>query len=87
MGQVSDKNHNMEFQSSIFARPNFALDGLTILCLYVPGFQRQAFKRFKILQARLQEIKEQRESPCCRSTYNAQNAQVGLVMITADYRF
>ena len=62
MGQVSNKNHNMELQSSIFARPNFALDELTILCLYVPGFQRQAFKRFKILQERLQEIKEQRKN-------------------------
>ena len=31
-------------RDSYIARPNFALDKRTILCLYVPEFQRQEFK-------------------------------------------
>ena len=31
-------------ESTAFTRPNCALDRGTILCLYVPGFQRQVFK-------------------------------------------
>ena len=45
--------------------PNCALDRSTILCLYVPGFQRQVFKHVKILSERLKRRTEQRERPCC----------------------
>ena len=34
---------NIPFSSSI-TRPNCALDRSTILCLYIPGFQRQVLK-------------------------------------------
>ena len=33
-------------------RPNYALDGRTILCLYVSGFQSQVFKHVNILSKR-----------------------------------
>ena len=45
---------------NIITKPNCALDRLTILCLYVPGFQRQVFKRYKILPQRLKKMKEQK---------------------------
>ena len=35
---------NFEKKKSTITRPNCALDRRTILCLYVPGFQRQVFK-------------------------------------------
>ena len=65
-------------------RPNFALDRRTILCLYVPGFQRQVFKHVKILSERSKEKKEQKKNKgsvlVAESACNAQNAQFGLVM-------
>ena len=65
-------------------RPNCALDRSTILCLYVPGFQRQVFKHVKILSERSKESKEQKKNKgsvlVAESAYNAQNAQFGLVM-------
>ena len=65
-------------------RPNCALDRSTKLCLYVPGFQRQVFKREKILSERSKESKEQKKNKgsnlVAKSSHNAQNAQFGLVM-------
>ena len=42
----------------IITRPNSALDRRTILCLYVPGFQRQVFKHDKFLSERSTESKD-----------------------------
>ena len=68
----------------IIARPNCALHRSSILCLYVPGFQRQVFKHVKILSERSKESKEQKKNKgsvlVAESAYNAQNAQFGLVM-------
>ena len=65
-------------------RPNSALDMSTILCLYVPGFQRQVFKHVKVLSERSKESKEQKKNKrsvlVAETAYNAQNAQFGLVM-------
>ena len=65
-------------------RPNCALDRSTILCLYVPGFQRQVFIHVKILSERSKRRKEQKKNKgsvlVAESAYNAQNAQFGLVM-------
>ena len=65
-------------------RPNCALDRSTILCLYVPGFQRQVFKHVEILSERSNESKKQKKNKrsvlVAESAYNAQNAQFGLVM-------
>ena len=70
---------------SIITRPNFALDRSTILCLYVPGFQRQVFTHVKILSERSMESKEQKKNKgsvlVTESAHNSQNAQFGLVMI------
>ena len=46
-------NHNT-------TRPNCSLDKRTMLCLYVPGFQRQVFANVK----NLSEMEVQRERPC-----------------------
>ena len=43
-------------------RPNCALDRRTILCMHVPGFQRQVFKNVKILSERSNEMKEQKKN-------------------------
>ena len=43
-------------------RPNCALDRSTVLCLYVPGFQRQVIKHVKILSEQSKKIKEQKTS-------------------------
>ena len=55
-----------------------------ILCLYVPGFQRQVFKHVKIFAEQSKESKEQKKNKgsvlVAESVYNAQNAQFGLVM-------
>ena len=51
--------------SGILTRPNCALYWRTILCLYVPGFQRQVFKHVKTLPERSKKMKEQRERPYC----------------------
>ena len=65
-------------------RPNCALDRSTILCLYVPGFQRQVFKHVKILSERSQRRKEQKKNKgsvlVAESAYKAQNAKFSLVM-------
>ena len=55
------------------------------MCLYVPGFQRQVFKHAKILSERSKENQDQKKNKgsvlVAESTYNAQNAQFGLVML------
>ena len=70
--------------SKNITRPNCALDKRKILCLYVPGFQRQVFKHVKNLSERSKESKEQKKNKgsvlVAKSAYNAQNAQFGLVM-------
>ena len=43
-------------------RPNCALDRRTALCLYVPGFQRQVFKRVNVFSERIEESKEQKKN-------------------------
>ena len=57
----------------------------TILCLYVPGFPRQAFKHFKVLSERLKKMKEQKKNKgsvlVVESAYNSQEAQICLVML------
>ena len=72
-------------------RPNCALDRSTILCLYVPGFQRQVFKDVKILSERSKESKEQKKNKgsvlLAESAYNAQNAQFGFVMLGQERTF
>ena len=71
--------------SFVITRPNCALDRSTILCLYVPGFQRQVFKHVKILSERSKESKEQKKNKgsvlVAESAYNAQIAQLGLVIV------
>ena len=73
----------------IITRPNCALDRSTILCLYVPGFQIQVFKHVTILSGRSKESKEQKKNKgsvlVAESAYNAQNAQLGLVMIIRTF--
>ena len=65
-------------------RPNCALDMRTILCLYVPGFQRQVFKHVKIVLERSKEMKKQKKKKgtvlVAESAYISQNAQCGLLM-------
>ena len=65
-------------------RPNCALDRRTILCLYVPGFQRQVFKHVKTLSKRSKKNNKQKKNKrsvlAAESAYNAQKAQFGLVM-------
>ena len=72
-------------------RPNCALDRSIILCLYVPGFQRQVFKHVKILSERSKESKEQKKNKgsvlVAESAYNAQNAQLGFVMYQFEPKF
>ena len=81
----------MLFLNSNITRPNCALNRSTILCLYVPGFQRQFFQHVKILSDRSKENKEQKKNKgsflVAELAYNAQNAQFGLVMNVAalDY--
>ena len=64
------------FDGIFITRPNCAQDRRTILCLYVPGFQRQVFKHVK-------EMKEQKKNKgsvlVVESAYKSQNAQFGLV--------
>ena len=65
-------------------RGQTVLDRSTILCLYVPGFQRQVFKHVTILSERSKRRKEQKKNKgsvlVAESADNAQNAQFGLVM-------
>ena len=42
-------------------KPNCALDTRTVLCLYVPGFQRRIFIHVKVLSERSNEMKEQKK--------------------------
>ena len=71
-------------RSRTITRPNCALDKRTILCLYVPDFQRQVLKHVKILSERSKECKDQKKNKesflLAESAHNAQNAQFGLVM-------
>ena len=56
---------NLKFLFAFFThitRPNCALDRSTVLCLYVPGFQRQVFKLVKNLSERSKESKEQKKN-------------------------
>ena len=73
------------FFSPIITRPSCALDRRTILCLYVPGFQIQAFKHDKSLLECSKRIKEQKKNEGSvlveESAYNSQIAQLGLVMM------
>ena len=70
-------------------RPNCALNRSTILCLYVPGFQRQVFKHVKILLERSQESEEQKKNKgsvfVAESAYNAQSLQFGLVIFRRKF--
>ena len=43
-------------------KPNCALDKHTLLCLYVPGFQRQVSKHVEILSERSKEMKNRRRT-------------------------
>ena len=65
-------------------RPNCALDRRLILCLYVPGFQRQIFKHVKVLSERSKKKIEQKKNKGsildAECAYNSQNTQFGLVM-------
>ena len=69
----------------IITSPNCALDRRTILCLYVPGFQRQVLKHVKNLSKLSKESIKQMKNKggvlVAESACNAQNAQFGLVMI------
>ena len=62
-------------------RPSGALDRRS---LYVPGFQRQVFKRVQFFSERSEESKERKKNKgsvlIVESAYNAQNAKFGLVM-------
>ena len=53
--------HDLTSKCNI-TRPNCALDRSTILCLYVPGFQRQVFKQVKMLSERSKRRKEQKKN-------------------------
>ena len=67
----------------IITRPNCALDRLTILCLYVPGFHRQVFEHVKKFSGQLKEMKEKKNKGSvlvAESVYNSQNTQLGSVM-------
>ena len=72
------------FSIKSLTSPNCALDRRTILCLYIPGFQRQVFNYVKILSERSKESKEQKKNKgsvlVADSAYKVQNAQFGLVM-------
>ena len=86
LGELAKKSICSTYRkrSTNITRPNCALDRSTILCLSVPGFQRQVFKHVKILSERSKESKEQKKNKgsilVAESAYNAQNAQFGLVM-------
>ena len=58
--QVALKKHK-QWNFDI-TRPNCDLDRRTILCLYVPGFQRQVFKHVKVLTKQSKESKEQKKN-------------------------
>ena len=77
------------YQKHFITRPNCALDRSTVLCLYVPGFQRQVVEHVKILSGRSKESKEQKKNKgsvlVTESAYNAQNAQFGLVIFPIKY--
>ena len=66
-------------------RPNCALDRRTILCLYVPEFEKQVFKNVKILSELSKELNEQKKNkrivPVAESAYNSQNAQFSFVRL------
>ena len=54
-----DLNSSKKKLNRFITRPNCALDRRKILCLYVPGFQRQVYKHVKILS---EKTKEQRST-------------------------
>ena len=63
--QVSKTNSTVK---DVITRPNCALDRRTILCLKVPGFQRQVLKHVKTLTEQSKKSnnkKERKERPCC----------------------
>ena len=49
-------------QKTFITRPNCALDRRTILCLYVPGFQRQVFKMLKFCRNDQRKVKHKRRT-------------------------
>ena len=85
---ITKKKYASKNRFLLITRPNCALERRTILCLYVPAFQRQVFKHVKILSERLKEMKEQKKINgsvlVAESAYNAQNAQFGLVMLSTE---
>ena len=64
-------------------RLNCAIDSCTILCLYVTGYQRQAFKHVKISSERPKKKKEQMKDKgsalVAECAYNSQNAHFGFL--------
>ena len=72
------------WKNYIYTRPNCALDGRTMLCLYVPGFHRQGLKRVQVSSQRSKKMREQKKNKASvlvsESAYNSQNSQFGLRM-------
>ena len=66
----------------IFSSKIFSLK-VTILCLYVPGFQRQVFKHVQVLSQRSKKLKEEKKHkgsvPFPEFAYISQKAHFGLV--------
>ena len=74
LGRMNHATHirqAIRYLKNCIMRPNCALDRRSILCLYVPGFQRQVFKHIKILSERSKENKEQKKNK--RSNYKRGN--------------
>ena len=73
------------YKKNFITRPNYAPNRRTILCLYLPGFQKQVFKHVKILSERSKDMKEQKKNKgsvrFVDSAYKSENAQFGLVMV------
>ena len=57
-----DYFRNKNSKATSIMRPNCALDRRTILCLFIPGFQRQVFKHGKILSERSKRLKKQKKN-------------------------
>ena len=47
---------------TFITRPNCVLDRCTVLCLYVPGFQKKAFKHIKFFSEHSKRMKEQKKN-------------------------
>ena len=59
------------------------------MCLYVPEFRRQVFKHGKILSEQSKKMRDQKKDKVsvlvADSTYNAQNAQIGFLMLVLAF--